>query len=1782
MRTIWSDLSAYARLAFRSLRGAGIKVTESPEATSSVMRALRRTARALAGAFLLLALGALPAQAQSVTLIGNIGQSTNSGVQPALGTLDVAQSFTTGSNSTGYTLTGVDVHLNDVRSTGNASFTVNIYTSSSGRPGTHLATLTAPGSLSNNAVNSFTHTGVNLDADTTYFVVIDSSSAGAIKIRTTSSTGHDWPREGGWGIGDNRLTRARAATSGAWASGRESAKIRIKGVVKAGPPFVTIAASNIPITEGQGARFRFYFSKAVPSGGLWINYTVADATGGGDFLLSLQEGQQRQFVPAGRTEINVTPGTQDDNDDEPNGQVTITLLDGDGYTLGTTTSGSVTVNDNDLPPVPEVAGLRVVPVNGSTSQLMAVWNDVTGAEKYRVRWIPRLNRGGTWWTTVEATMSHHTITNLAPGGQYTVRVVAIDTDADPDAVLARSEVHAQTNYEAIPNLSVTGSSAALDVSWGAYTGADFDNYWIRWKKSSESSYSGVWQNPAFLTGSTDRSIRLTQSMDETEPLIPGVAYDVQVSAAKSLRPGGSIMALSEVKNTLAGAVPEILLEGLAAVTEGSPTGFKARLTSAAPTGGVTINVTVSDVTNGGDYLAASEEGDKTYTVPAGAMEATFTIPTVDDDRNEPAGQIRVVLHAGTGYTIFGGRSFAAPTIRDNDLPKVANLSVTAVSGRTDRLAVSWNAYTGAERYLIRWKTLGGSFNSPTSITSTTYTIPSLSANTGYTVRVEAVDTDADPDETVARSEVRGIRTNGRLTIGNLRVTAPEGTDDRLDVTWNGFPNCTEACGDVVSYLVYWRRTAGGYTFSKRIPGPTSSTLTGLAADTQYTVTVVAEWFKYLVPLWQIWDRRTDILNGDLKAFEITYPAEAQTTGRTGSAAVAGEAAVTENESSFTIYHDPKAPDGAVSRFEEGERLLRAAGRTFMTVSGPVAEDVDSLAGVTGSVLPRFFLGNPAAEGWTSQPGVNNGGLRWLRSVLAKPEEAQPPVTLTPTVSIEAGPAVDEGTAAAFTVTLSEAAPAAGLTLAYSVSEDGAFVAASDEGAKTLGVPAGATSAAISVPTAGDADDEPDGAVTVTLTDGTGYALGDPSSAAVTVRDDDDAAQVVAASAFTIYHDPNGPAAAKSRYDTAVGLLDEAGQSYTPRTVTGTATVDRLAGVSNSVLPRFFYGDPAASGWGPSQPKVNNGGLKWLRSKLAALASPEPAVPALSVADASAEESSGSMAFTVTLSAAASESVSVDYATSDGTAVAEADYTEASGTLTFAPGETSKTVTVTLLDDAHDEGTETFTLKLSNARPSGKATLADATATGSIANTDPMPGAWVARFGRTAAEHVLDAVGARIEGGAASTRVTLDGHEVLLGDAAGALEAITASGSGIGPAFAGWREDVGKQGGDALARDVSMSELLLASSFHLASAEKADSGPRWSLWGRGARTSFDGREDGLTLGGDVTTGLLGVDYESGRVLVGVALALSSGEGSYAEGNMKGEVESSLAGVYPYLRFAVSERLTLWGAAGLGQGDLTLEPEGAAAMETDLSTSMAAAGVRGALIAAGGFELALKSDFAFVRTESEAVAGLAAAEVETRRLRLALEGSREMKLTGGVLTPTVELGLRLDSGDAETGTGLELGGGLRYASGGLTVELSVRTLLAHEENDYEEWGASASVHYAPGEEGRGLSLRAASTWGDASGGAERLWSQRTAADLVRAGGFEPGASVEAEAGYGFDVRRGLLTPYTGVALTENSETWRAGARWKLGPAFEVELEASLREPAGGEDTESGVLLKGSKRW
>ena len=122
-------------------------------------------------------------------------------------------------------------------------------------------------------------------------------------------------------------------------------------------------------------------------------------------------------------------------------------------------------------------------------------------------------------------------------------------------------------------------------------------------------------------------------------------------------------------------------------------------------------------------------------------------------------------------------------------------------------------------------------------------------------------------------------------------------------------------------------------------------------------------------------------------------------------------------------------------------------------------------------------------------------------------------------------------------------------------------------------------------------------------------------------------------------------------------------------------------------------------------------------------------PEVSIAGATAAESAAQVAFTVTLSPAReSGAVTVSWATSDGTATAAADYAAGSGRLTFAAGETERTIAVRLLDDAVSEGTETFTVTLSDAV---EATLGTAAATGTIFDDDGSPGLSI--VGATAAE-----------------------------------------------------------------------------------------------------------------------------------------------------------------------------------------------------------------------------------------------------------------------------------------------------------------------------------------------------------------------------------------------------------------------------------------------------------------
>ena len=413
---------------------------------------------------------------------------------------------------------------------------------------------------------------------------------------------------------------------------------------------------------------------------------------------------------------------------------------------------------------------------------------------------------------------------------------------------------------------------------------------------------------------------------------------------------------------------------------------------------------------------------------------------------------------------------------------------------------------------------------------------------------------------------------------------------------------------------------------------------------------------------------------------------------------------------------------------------------------------------------------------------------------------------------------------------------------------------------------------------------------------------------------------------------------------------------------------------------------------------------------------------------------------------------------------------------------------------------------------------------------------------------------------------------------------------------GWTRAWGQSPDPRYRKAFNLRQILLGSSFRLAfGANDADSShPRLTAWGRFAGTRFDGKDGDLTLDGDVFTGTVGVDGEWDRLLAGVAVAHSRGEGGYTMSGLdtrgRGDLENTLTSIHPYLRYAVTDRLAVWGLLGYGWGELELAQGTGGTLETDTTLVMGAVGGRGILLAAadsGGFQLATRTDAMLTRTSSDAVTGMQSSDADAHRLRLVLEGSRAITWAQGrSLTPTLELGVRHDWGDAETGFGVEVGGRIRYTDPtlGLTIEGTVRGLLAHEDAAYEEWGASGNIRLAPGPGGQGLALTLAPTWGAAASGVDGLWTRQTTAGLAPTTSRAPTGRLSAEVGYGVPAPfgTGLLTPYAGTVLAEGAaRTWRLGTRLQLngGPAtgLTLNLEGTRQDPAGPQPVNQGLRLQ-----
>ncbi len=542
------------------------------------------------------------------------------------------------------------------------------------------------------------------------------------------------------------------------------------------------------------------------------------------------------------------------------------------------------------------------------------------------------------------------------------------------------------------------------------------------------------------------------------------------------------------------------------------------------------------------------------------------------------------------------------------------------------------------------------------------------------------------------------------------------------------------------------------------------------------------------------------------------------------------------------------------------------------------------------------------------------------------------------------------------------------------------------------------------------------------------------------------------------------------------------------------------------------------------------------------------------------------------------------------------------TVQFAAGETERTIALEALDDEEIEGDETLTLRFhANRLPAGVTVdpeAAEAVVTLVDDDLADLRGRALehvlAAFGRTVATDAVTLLTGRMADDAPDTgaRLTLGGRTFTLRSLSGSTEPDGARDDTAAMAFNAVNafdplNPPDPRGPPVTAgQSISLRQLLNGASFRYRHGDPEDG--LLTLWGQGGTARFEGGDGtDFSLDGEATSGWLGLDWRQHGTVAGLSLAQYRGDVGYDfAGNQDagGEVDLELTSLFPYARLSLDNGLDLWGIAGLGKGNLTLT-DGFGGNSTDLSMQMAAAGLRRALTPLGsGVTLAAKADGFLVRMASEArgrdtiafADDLPSVDAAAQRLRLALEAGYTHTLTSGaVLRPTAELGARYDGGDAETGAGLDLAGGVRYQSPSrrLLVEGRGRVLLVHAATGFREWAASGLVRLTPETGGQGLSFSLQPAWGVTQTGPAALWNAAlpTAANTPR-------GRVTAELGYGLPAfgGRGLLTPYAGTDLAQGTgRTYRVGIRSLLGANATLSLEGARRETGQGQpDTRIGL--------
>ena len=1063
------------------------------------------------------------------------------------------------------------------------------------------------------------------------------------------------------------------------------------------PTVISIVAGSNVVTEGDDAEFTLTASPVRASS----MDVMVEVTQSGDFVTT---GSQTVTIPPSGS-FMLSIATSGDSVKEADGSVTVTVNSGAGYTASAAAgSATVDVSDDDLAPV-EVC---VTALSGDGS--------VTGEWTGECDSVGRSGRYARFFT-------------FSLDNQAAVRI-------------------------------------DLESSWDTYmflrSGLGRDGQELHQDDESGDGYNS----------------RISETLAPGDYTIEATTYGREKTGAFTL----TVVGLPDQAPPAAG--PEISVSAGADITEGGDATFTI---TATPTPSADLAVTV-EVTQSGDYAST---GTQTVTIPTTGTQ-TLTVATTNDSTDEPDGSVTATISTGTGYTVSSSASAATVAVFDDDGIQLPPQSIVDSCVSDSLLTTARRYYDAnkgrAPSYGRNWKRVLITFRDVQDSQLTPFTAADALAGEqvwfGWRpIRealecIEAATAPPPPSEPEISITGGGAVNEGSATTFTVTATpAPSAAlTVNLTVSQNGSFGATTGA-DTVTIPTTGSAKYTVSTTNDSTDEPNGSVSATLSTGTGYTVSGTNNAATVSVsddddpppatPVISI-TGGSGVTEGSDATFTVTAspsPSTALavnlTVSQSGDYVTTGSRTVTIPTSgsktfAVTTTDDSDAePDGSVTATISsgtGYTVSSSAGIATVaiadndTCSPTLPNDAVTISEITGwrdalsnaAGIKRFnrvlaTLGvdtgeTPMPADLARQVADWLGNTRWDRiaRTLAAMEQSKcdtPPPT-EPEISIAAGGGVTEGSDATFTVTATPN-PTSSLTVNLTISQSGSFAATTGTDTVTIPITGSAT---YTVSTTNDSTDEPDGSITVILSNGTGYTVsGTRNAATVVVSDDDDpppTTPVIAitagsavtegsAATFSVTATPNPTSA------LTVNLTVSQSGNFGASTGTDTVTIPTTGSATFTVDTTNDNTDEAD---GSVTATLSTGtGYTVSGSDNAATVAvsddddPPPVTPTISIAAGSSVTEGGNASFTVTASPNPTSALPVNLTISQSgnfgaTIGSRTVIIPTAGTLTF---------TVSTTNDSTDEADGSVTATLSTGT-GYTVSGTNNTATVAVLDDDPTP------------------------------------------------------------------------------------------------------------------------------------------------------------------------------------------------------------------------------------------------------------------------------------------------------------------------------------------------------------------------------------------------------------------------------------------------------------------------------